>query len=287
MPVDAERQFQDMGYELRRAERHGLRGMGPGLMALQIVVRSVVDSADLLESAQALLPNLDIEVDLVVERTFLLVELREAERIPRDPQEIQIEALDLHEVIDVPRRQSVAHEVLGGCVMGRGGGFLGGPGHADRDGRDVLEGHGVPERHRVEENLKLRLDEFPHPVRALPRTDLVPGLAPDDGEPHREFAAERLELPLEVQEHALAVSGRRYARSFPVGPTSSGNIMWNSREGARGPLQFGHRILSSWIRASISSVVRPSCSPWVAASRSWSPRYDSPHRVHVTRMSVK
>ena len=177
--------------------------MGPGLVSLQIVVRSVVDSADLLESAQALLPNLDIEVDLVVERTFLLVELREAERIPRDPQEIQIEALDLHEVIDVPRRQSVADEVLGGCVMGRGGVFLGGPGHADRDGRDVLEGHGVPEGRRVEENLQLRLDELPHPVRALPRTDLVPVRAPDDGEPHRESAAERLELPLEVQEHAL------------------------------------------------------------------------------------
>ena len=177
--------------------------MGPGLVSLQIVVRSVVDSADLLESAQALLPNLDIEVDLVVERTFLLVELREAERIPRDPQEIQIEALDLHEVIDVPGRESVAHEVLGGCVVGRGGVFLGGPGHADRDGRDVLEGHGVPEGRRVEENLQLRLDELPHPVRALPRTDLVPVRAPDDGEPHRESAAERLELPLEVQEHAL------------------------------------------------------------------------------------
>src|SRR5437879_5152908 len=33
-----------------------------------------------------------------------------------------------------------------------------------------------------------------------------------------------------------AVSGRRYARSFPVGPTSSGNIMWNSKEDAIVPV---------------------------------------------------
>src|SRR5205823_13852687 len=137
IPVHAERQFQDMRDELRRPEGHGLLCMGPGLVSLEIVVRSVVDSADLLESSQALLPNLDIEMDLVVERTFLLVELREAERVPRDPQEIQIEALDLHEVIDVPRRQSVAHEVLGGCVVSRGGVFLGGPVHAERDDCDV------------------------------------------------------------------------------------------------------------------------------------------------------
>src|SRR5438445_13727429 len=106
-----------MGDELRRAEGHGLLGMGPGLVSLQIVVGSVVDSADLLESSQALLPNLDIEVDLVVERTCLLIERRAAERIPRDPQAAQLAALDLQEVRDVPRRQSVVDDSVRGCVV--------------------------------------------------------------------------------------------------------------------------------------------------------------------------
>src|SRR6267378_3604840 len=105
-----------MGDEFRRAEGHGLFCMGPGLVSFEIVVRPVVDSADLLESPQALLPNLDIEVDLVVEGTFLFVELRESEGVPRDPQEIQIETLDLHEVIDIPRGKSVADEILRGNV---------------------------------------------------------------------------------------------------------------------------------------------------------------------------
>src|SRR5207247_10345791 len=78
IPVHAERQFQDMGDELRRPEGHGLFCMGAGLVSPQIVVGSVVDSADLLESAQALLPTRDIDVTPTVDCTLLLVEPRGA-----------------------------------------------------------------------------------------------------------------------------------------------------------------------------------------------------------------
>src|SRR6266545_7371936 len=94
VPVDAERQLEDVRHELRCAERHGLLGVRACLVAFQVVVRAVMDAADLAEAAEALLPDLDVEMDLVVERSFLLIEFREPERVPRDSEGREVESLD-------------------------------------------------------------------------------------------------------------------------------------------------------------------------------------------------
>src|SRR5437867_2459356 len=62
--VHAEGQFEDMGNEPRSVEGDGLLRVRHGLVTLQVVVRPVVDAADLLESAEALLFHLDVEEDL-------------------------------------------------------------------------------------------------------------------------------------------------------------------------------------------------------------------------------
>src|SRR5213594_4079449 len=62
--VDAKGQFEDMRDEFRSFEGDGLLRVRHRLVTFQVVIRPVVDAADLLESAEALLSHLDVEVDL-------------------------------------------------------------------------------------------------------------------------------------------------------------------------------------------------------------------------------
>src|SRR5438128_795639 len=94
-----------MGDELRSAERDGLFQVGHRLVAFEVVVRPIVDPSNLFETAQAFLLHLNVEVDLVVERALLFIELCESERVARDLQSVQVEPLDRGEVIDIPRRK--------------------------------------------------------------------------------------------------------------------------------------------------------------------------------------
>src|SRR2546427_51367 len=100
--VHAKGQFEDMGNEPRSVEGDGLLRVRHGLVTLQVVVRPVVDAADLLEPAEALLFHLDVEVDLVVKRALLLIELGKAKCVSRDPEPLEIESLNRREVGDGP-----------------------------------------------------------------------------------------------------------------------------------------------------------------------------------------
>src|SRR3989442_3917806 len=100
-----------MGDELRSAERDGLFQVGHRLVAFEVVVRPIVDPSDLFETAQAFLLHLNVEVDLVVERALLFIELCESERVARDSESLQVEPLDRGEVIDIPRREIAGDEI--------------------------------------------------------------------------------------------------------------------------------------------------------------------------------
>src|SRR5712691_1516036 len=187
--VHAKGQFEDMRDEFRSFEGDGLLRVRHRLVTFQVVVRPVMDAADLFESAEALLTHLDVKVDLVVKRALLLIELRKAKCVPRDPEPIEIESLDRREVVDVPGWQISRDEILRENVVGAGLVFLCGPGDANRFRGDRVERQPGRERRGVEEDLEFRLEEFPHPVRALARADLVPVRPPDDRESHRELPA--------------------------------------------------------------------------------------------------
>ncbi len=106
-------------------------------------------------------------------------------------------------MVDVPGRKAAVDEVFrGNLVRGRLG-LLRGPGEADAVPRGGAERHELRERRGIEEDLQLRLEEFPHPVGTLPGADLVAVRPADDREPHWQLAPEGFELPLEVQVHAL------------------------------------------------------------------------------------
>src|SRR2546425_8933916 len=201
--VHAKGQFEDMGNEPRSVEGDGLLRVRHGLVTLQVVVRPVVDAADLLESAEALLFHLDVEVDLVVKRALLPIQLRKAECVSRNAQPLKIESLNRREVVDVPDWQITSDEVLRDNVVCAGLIFLRGPGDANRAGCDRVERQRGGERRGVEEDLEFSLEEFPHAVRALAWADLVPVRPSDDREPHRELPAKSLELPFEIQVDAL------------------------------------------------------------------------------------
>src|SRR5437773_1248400 len=189
--------------ELRAAKGHGLLRMGHGLVPSQVVVRPIMDAADFFEAAEAFLFHLDVEVDLVVERALCLIELGEAERISRDPEPVEVVKLDRREVIDVPRGQIAGDEVSRGDIVRAGLVLLRRPGDADRRRRDRVEGQPVRKRRGVEEDLEFGLEKFPHAVGALARADLVSIRPPDDGEPHRKFPPQRLELSFEVEVASL------------------------------------------------------------------------------------
>src|SRR3989441_2148599 len=201
--VHAKGQFEDMGNEPRSVEGDGLLRVRHGLVTLQVVVRPVVDAADLLEPAEALLFHLDVEVDLVVKRALLLIELRKAKCVSRDPEPLEIESLNRREVVDVPGWQIARDEILRENLVCAELVFLRGPGDANRVGCDRVERQPGFERRRVEEDLEFRLEEFAHAVRALARANFVPVRPPDNRESHRELPAQRLELPFEIQIHAL------------------------------------------------------------------------------------
>src|SRR5256886_9874204 len=187
--VHSKGQFEDMRDEFRSFEGDGLLRVRHRLVTFQVVIRPVVDAADLLESAEALLSHLDVEVDLVVKRAFFLIELRKAKCVARDPEPIEIEPLNRREVIDVPGWQIACDEVLRENVVGARLVFLGCPCDADRDGRDRVERQRDRERRGVEEDLEFRLEEFPHPVRALAWADLIPVRPSNDRKPHRQLPA--------------------------------------------------------------------------------------------------
>ena len=154
-------------------------------MARQIVVRPIVDPADLLEPAQTVLADLDVKMHLVVERPLVLVELRESEPVAGNAKTVEVEPLHDGHVVRVESREAGIDQVADGAI--RCTGFLFLRGHRDPQG---LGPHGVHgnlgiEFARVEEDLELRLEEFPHAVRPLAGRDLVPVRTPDDGEPHR------------------------------------------------------------------------------------------------------
>src|SRR5207245_9395735 len=169
----------------------------------QIVVRPVVDAADFLEPAEALLFHLDVEVDPVVKRALLLIELRKAKCIPRDLEPLEIESLHRREVVDVPGWQIARDEILRENLVCAGLVFLRGPGDANGCGYDRVERQPGFERRGGEEGLEVRLEEFAHAVRALAWADRVPVRPPDNRESHRELPAQRLELPSEIQIDAL------------------------------------------------------------------------------------
>src|SRR5436309_14278222 len=75
--VHAKGQFEDMGNEPRSVEGDGMLRVAHGLVTLQLVVRLVVDAADLLESAEALLSHLDVEVNLVLQRELVPIQRRQ------------------------------------------------------------------------------------------------------------------------------------------------------------------------------------------------------------------
>src|SRR5881296_4684314 len=173
-------------------------------MAFEVVVRPIVDPSDLFETAQTFLLHLDVEVDLVVERALLFVELRESERVAWDSESLQVEPLHRGEVIDIPGREIAGDQIFRGNVMGAWLVFLRRPRNANRRGRDRVESQAVREGRGVEEDLEFRLEELPHAVCALSRADLVSVGPPDDREAQRKSPAKRLELPFEVQVHALS-----------------------------------------------------------------------------------
>src|SRR3989442_9653423 len=116
-----------MGNEPRPAEGDGLFRVRNGLVPFQVVVRRVVDAAALLKPAEALLFHLDVEVDLVVKRALLLIELRKAKCVSRDSEPLEIESLNRREVVDVPGWQIARDEVLRENVVRAGLVFLCGP----------------------------------------------------------------------------------------------------------------------------------------------------------------
>src|SRR5256884_3483243 len=230
--VHAKGQFEDMGNEPRSVEGDGLLRVRHGLVTLQVVVRPVVDAADLLESAEALLFHLDVEVDLVVKRALLPIQLRKAECVSRNAQPLKIESLNRREVEDVPDWQITSDEVLRENVVCAGLIFLRGPGDPNRGGCDRVERQRGGERRGVEEDLEFSLEEFPHAVRALAWANLVPVRPSDDREPHRELPAKSLELPLEIQVDALGSLGPK-VRAILSGRPDAGRD--NHVEGRRGP----------------------------------------------------
>ena len=201
-------------------------------MTLQVVVRAIVDTADFFESAQTLLLHLYVEVDLVVERAFLLVELGESKRVTGDAECVQVEPLHLDEVVHIPRGQTAAHSVLRRDVIGGRFVLLVGPGDSKRLRRRGADRDDVGERRRVEENLELRLEELPHAIGALAWANLVPVRATDDCEPHRQLPPERLEFALEVQVHALRGLGPQVGAVLPHRTDSERE---HHVEGAGGP----------------------------------------------------
>src|SRR6266545_4290436 len=139
-----------------------------------------MDAADLAEAAEALLPDLDVEMDLVVEGPLPFIEFREPERVPRDPEGREVESLDGEQMVDVPGRQAPLDDVFGGDLVRGRLVLLRGPRDANAlPGRGV-EGHEVPERRGIEEDLQFRLEEFPHPIGPLPRADFVAVRPADD-----------------------------------------------------------------------------------------------------------
>src|SRR3970282_2893704 len=81
---------------------------------------SVVDAADLLVPAEDRLLDLDVKVDLVVERPLPLVELREAKPVPRGPEGVEVEPLDEYHVVHVKRREAMANQRVHRVVCGGG-----------------------------------------------------------------------------------------------------------------------------------------------------------------------
>src|SRR5947207_4718542 len=120
-----------------------------------------MDAADLLESPEALLTHLDVEVNLVVECAFLVVQFGQPEGVPRNAEGVEVEPLDLHEVPHVPGGQPSSDEVLRGDLEGPRAVLLRRPRDADGDRGDRIEGQRVAERRGIEEDLEFRLEKFP------------------------------------------------------------------------------------------------------------------------------
>src|SRR5947199_9106995 len=187
--VHAKGQFEDMGNEPRSVEGDGLLRVRHGLVTLQVVVRPVVDAADLLESAEALLFHLDVEVNLVVKRALLPIQLRKAECVSRNAQPLKIESLNRREVVDVPDWQITSDEVLRENVVCSGLIFLRGPGDANRAGCDRVERQRGGERREVEEDLEFSMEELPRAVRVLVWADVNPVRQSNEPDPEWEHPA--------------------------------------------------------------------------------------------------
>src|SRR5205823_13869751 len=197
----------------------------PGLVSFQVVVRSIMDAADFLESPEALLAHLDVEVDQVVEGTFLLVQFGQPERVPRDAEGIEVEPLDLHEVPHVPGRQSRLTRSFAGISWAPGPFFS--AAQATRTGTEAIASKGNASAN-VAGSKKIWSSAWRNSrIRYAPCRGLIsfryarPTMASPIGSLRRSASNSRLKF----RNTPWAVSGRRYARSFPVGPTSSGNIM--------------------------------------------------------------
>ena len=119
-------------------------------------------------------------------------------------------------MVDVERREAAGDQVRRRPVAGRRLVLLRRESHADRVRGDRSRGELRVRRLRVEEDLQLRLQELPHPVRALAGGDLVPVRPAHDREAEGELAPEGLELPLEVQVRALG-GLRAQERAVPPG----------------------------------------------------------------------
>src|SRR5207249_1330650 len=82
--------LERVGHEHRGADCHRLLRVRSGLVSFQVVVRPIMDAADFLESPEAFLAHLNVEVDLVVEGTFLLVQFGQPERVPRNTEGVEV-----------------------------------------------------------------------------------------------------------------------------------------------------------------------------------------------------
>src|SRR3990172_940743 len=102
-------------------------------------------------------------------------------------------------MIHVPAREATRDEVARRQRREPALALLVREGDVDHRGGDRVELDVRVPRGRVEEDLQLRLEELPHPVRALAWRDLVPEAAANHRQAHRELPTQRLELALEVE----------------------------------------------------------------------------------------
>src|SRR5207247_9567028 len=98
--------------------------------------------------------DLDVEMDLVVEGSFLFIELCEPERVPRDPESREVESLDGKQMVDVPGQQAALDEGFSGDFVRGRLVLLRGPGDADALAAGGVERHDLGEPRRVAEDLQ-------------------------------------------------------------------------------------------------------------------------------------